>query len=194
MAVTEPLPPQQPEANAPSHMPGAARPPAHHPQQPWPAQPPWPARPWPAQPAGPAARPPQPPTNWKLIGFIVGGLSLAMAAAMGLALLGNHGGGGGTTKDYEVRLVSCNGSDGSQYDIVGAQAEIEVVNKSGRAHSYTVTVAYLDATGSTQYGTGTALVNDLEPGQAGRATSTSWQGGNANITKCRIIRATRSIF
>lgn len=181
--MTSPLPP------APSDQPEPFAAPFTAPQPPPGYGPPFAPQ---HRPVHRAPRPPQPPTNWKLIGGMAVGIVAVAAACTGVLASGE--GRGGPSRSYDVRIASCKGSDGSGYDIVGAQAEVEVVNNTSRTHSYTVTVAYTDSTGKIQYATGTAFINDLAPGQTGRATSTSWQGGNVTIDKCKITRVTESIF
>jgi len=45
-------------------------------------------------------------------------------------------------------------------------AQLSITNSASVQRSYLVTVAFLDASGTTQVDSGTAAVNDLAPGQA----------------------------
>lgn len=179
--------PQQPAAPPP---PQYAPPPGYGPPfapQPYPY-------PGPYQKPRVPGRPPRKPMSQGKIAIItvsccLAGLALFLAAGAMMSRLTPGTGGAG----YDAQMVACH-AGGGQYDIVGAQADVSVVNKTDRPHSYTITVAFTDSSQSTQYATGTATISDLQPGQTGQATATSWQGGNSSVQGCKILRVTQSVF
>lgn len=128
-----------------------------------------------------------------VIACVGGGVLIVGGGLFALGHLAGGSSGGATSRAYDVTMVDCSGS-GGQYDIVGAQADVEVTNKTSRPHSYIVTVSFTDDSGSTQYATGTAVINDVAPGQAGRGKATSWQGGNSDIAKCKVTKVVQSGF
>jgi hypothetical protein len=153
---------------------------------------------YPAQQYGPPPGPPQyapaPPKKTMSqgkIALIAVGSSLAFLGLFAVLLLLANGSTG--SSGYEAEMVRCHTAGGG-FDIVGAQADVAVKNKTSRTHSYTITVAFTDATQTTQYATATASISDLQPGQVGQATATSWQGGNASVQGCKILRVHQSVF
>lgn len=168
MSVTSPETPQQP-ASIPYYQP----PPQYAPTYPPPVQ----------------QRPKKGMPTWAIVLMVVGGIVVALciggAALIGLGAKAVNDGNTAAAKD--VSVSACTPGDSSQFDLVGPKATIDITNHGSRTASYSVTVEFMSTDGSTQIGTGVALVNDLAPGQTAHADAASFAGGKgADLGNCRV--------
>jgi hypothetical protein len=129
--------------------------------------------------------------TWAIVLLILGGIVAALCIG-GVALLGIGAKAvtdSNTAADKDVTLSSC--TDGGE--LVGPQATVTITNHGKSSASYFVTVEFVSSDGGTQYGTGTAIVNGLAPGQNATADATSFAAGKASGSfKCRVTKVTKT--
>lgn len=177
--MTSPEPPAQPTQPV-SPPPGFQPPPQFGPPQQY--GPPPPYRP----PAAPQRRMP----IWLIILICVGAVAFSVCIG-GTYLFGNAfsniPGIGGSSAEKDVTIDTCD------IGVLGPEAHLSVVNSGSSRANYLITVAFESSDGGTQYGTGTAAVNDLEPGQTGSADATSFKTDVAAGTDltCKVTGVTR---
>jgi len=87
----------------------------------------------------------------------------------------------------DVKITSC-GVDDAGF----ADAKLTITNTSSKASDYVVTVAFESPDGSKQVGTGTALVNSLQPGQSSDQDANSLSSAAAGSFVCKISSAQRN--
>ena len=87
----------------------------------------------------------------------------------------------------DVKITSC-GVDDAGF----ADAKLTITNHSAKASDYVVTVAFESPDGSKQVGTGTALVNSLQPGQSSDQDANSLTSATAGSFVCKISSAQRN--
>jgi hypothetical protein len=87
----------------------------------------------------------------------------------------------------DVKITSC-----AADDLGYANAKVVVTNNSSKGSDYIITVAFDAQNGAVQVGTGSALVNDLQPGQSSvEQDANSLQKAPAGGFTCRVSDATR---
>ena len=101
-------------------------------------------------------------------------------------------GGGGETNGKvlqhpeDVTIVSC-AKDQAGF----ADAKVKITNHSGKASDYVVTIAFESPGGSTQIGTGTAVVDSLQPGQSTTQDANSLETPHRKFI-CKVSDAQRT--
>jgi hypothetical protein len=121
---------------------------------------------------------------------------LVLGTAAALASTGEEDSGGqslsasGADSDRsseadDVSLTGC------KVDSIGwGEATIRVTNNSSKASNYIIELVFESSDGKTQYGTGMAAVNSLQPGQTANETVSSLSDASPDL-KCRVQDVTR---
>lgn len=87
----------------------------------------------------------------------------------------------------DVKITSC-----AADELGFANAKVVVTNHSSKGSNYVITVAFEAQNGTVQVGTGTAVINDLQPGQSSvEQDANSLEKAPASGFTCRISDATR---
>lgn len=141
--------------------------------------------------------------------FILGGLILVVIIA---AVAGAGGGDDADTvasgddsendSGSDVDSMSGNTDNPPQNDVevsecgveefTGPEATLNVTNNSSGRSNYIIEVSFESEDGSQQYGTGTAILNNLEPGQSRTETAAAFEEvpEGASFT-CRLVEVDR---
>lgn len=99
---------------------------------------------------------------------------------------GSGGSTGNNDKVDDVSIARCSTSS-----VFGwAEASLRVTNNSSRTSSYIIDVGFESPSGSILHGTGTALVNGLEPGQSTTVDAMSTADVSGEFT-CRVRNVNR---
>jgi len=100
--------------------------------------------------------------------------------------------GGTPDAVQDVTVSAC--AHPSDNEFLGPQAKLSVKNNSSKPSNYIITVAFESPDGSQQVDTGTALVNDLAPGQTSQTDASSLKGDLRKTVKkfnCKVASVSR---
>lgn len=121
-----------------------------------------------------------------LVVFVIGGTILAIAGSGGKS---STPGSGTSTHPAaaDVTIASCTIDSVTQ----SPTADVQVLNHSSQPSNYIVQVIFQSDDGTQQYGTGTALVNQLAAGQSTSDTAVSFYSGTVGTLSCKLGDVTR---
>lgn len=88
----------------------------------------------------------------------------------------------------DVHVTSC-GDDETRG---GPTATIEILNHSRHQANYLITIDFVSTSGDTKYGTATAIVPHVNPGQTAAATAVSYAAPRGADFTCQITRVSRA--
>ena len=87
----------------------------------------------------------------------------------------------------DVAITGC-----TTAEFTGPEAAIEITNHSSKRSNYMVEISFESQDGANQYGTGTAFVNNLEPGQSKAETATAFEDiADGTAFTCRVVNVDR---
>jgi hypothetical protein len=133
-----------------------------------------------------------PTVAWVFIGLGIALATLVVGCVAVVAATDPDEPGSGTSDHPAVEDVAISECDLATTSTELTVARGTVTNHSSKASNYIITVAFESGGGATQYDTGTAFVNRLEPGQSTSFEAVSFQSEPPPTdTRCRLSEVDR---